>query len=217
MPGPHKTLAPALLLVAWIAAPALASGPFHYGVRAGVNASAFAGEFGDLVEPEPRYGPNVGVAFEYAFVPTVAMRAEVAYSSKGGRKGSVGTDSSGNPVLFPDAVWSFDYLEIPLLLRGRFQTGSGVTPFVELGPTLGFKLRGNIEQGLSGFPDLEVTDDMKTLDSGFGAGFGLDFPAGAGRMGIELRYVRGFGDLWTYDDNYSTINQAWTFALSWLR
>lgn len=207
----------ALSLLSLTTAPAAAGGPIRFGVRAGLNASAFTGEFGESVKPDLRLGPNVGLACEYGFTPALAFRGEVAYSSKGGRKASEGTDQSGNIVREPDTVWNFDYIEVPLLVRGRVPTGGSIAPFFELGPTVSFALRGLVEPGTPGVADVTVTGDMKTVDLGFGAGLGVEFGTGVGRLGLEARYLRGFSDLFDYTDNASIINQAWTLAVSWLR
>jgi hypothetical protein len=58
---------------------------------------------------------------------------------------------------------------------------------------------------------------MNAFDLGFGAGAGLEFPAGPGRFGLEARYTRGLDDLFDVSGTLSTINQAWTFALSYTR
>jgi len=58
---------------------------------------------------------------------------------------------------------------------------------------------------------------MKPIDLGWAAGAGVEFAAGPGRIGLEARYTRGFSDLYDISDNFASINQAWTFALSYSR
>jgi len=207
----------AMILLALAAVPASAESPRHYGVRAGVNLSAFTGSFGDLVEPDNRVAANVAFVYEYDFVPQLSLHTGVGYSGKGGVSHSQGTDPEGNPIgAFAD-TWSFEYLEVPLLMRGRMPVFGASRAFLELGPMLDFRISGKLGSETPGFPDESLTSRMNVFDLGFGAGFGLEIPAGPGRLGIETRYTHGFDDLFDTNGTLTTINQAWTFALSYTR
>jgi hypothetical protein len=207
--------AAALLIVA--AAPALAEFPGRYGLRAGVNLSAFTGEFGDLIGPDNRVAANVAFVYEYDFAPSLALHTGIGYSGKGGVGKGEGTDIFGNPTGMVDFTWSFEYLEVPLLLRGRMHAFGTSLVFAELGPMLDFRLSGKLATDVAGVPDASLTSYMNAFDLGFGAGAGLEFPAGPGRFGLEARYTRGLDDLFDVSGTLSTINQAWTFALSYTR
>ena len=207
----------ASLLLALAAAPAAAEFPGRYGLRAGVNLSAFAGEFGDLVKPDQRVAANVGFVYEYDFVSWLALHTGVGYSGKGGVGHSEGTDPIGNPTGTSDDTWSFNYLEVPLLLRGRLGVFGTRHVFAELGPILDFRLSGNFESSPPVVSEVSLTSRMNVFDLGFGAGVGFEFPAGPGRLGLETRYTRGFDDLYDVSGTLSTINQAWTFAVSYTR
>lgn len=208
----RRTL-PVVLLLVSIAAPALAEKSNRFGVRAGVNLSAFTGEFGDLVKPDNRVAPNIALVYEHAFAPEIAFHTELGYAGKGGALKNESTDPFGNPTL-SKIDWRFEYLEVPLLFRGRWP--GKATPFFELGPSIGIALAGKIvAPDLGG--ELDVKHDMKPLDLGWAAGAGVEFAAGSGRIGLEARYTRGFSDLYDINDNFPSINQAWTFALSYMR
>ena len=207
----------ASLLLALAAAPAAAEFPGRYGVRAGINLSAFTGEFGDLVGPDQRVAANVAFVYEYDFISWLALHTGVGYSGKGGVGHSEGTDPIGNPTGTSDDTWSFNYLEVPLLLRGRMPAFGTTHVFAELGPMLDFRLSGNFETSPPVIPEFSLTSRMNVFDLGFGAGVGLEFRAGPGRLGLETRYTRGFDDLYDVSGTLSTINQAWTFAVSYTR
>lgn len=206
----------ALVISILIAGPAAATG-WRWGARAGVNGANFAGEFGDAVKPHLRYGLNAGLAAEAVFTPALSLHAEAAYSSKGGKTKEEVTDNAGNIVGGFDDVWTFNYVEIPLLLRARLLSRGRMGLFGELGPSLGLALSGKFKSAASGFPDLDLKPHMNSVDVGFAAGLGLDHSAGPGRLGLEARYTRGFSDLYDFADNASSINQVWTLALSWMR
>jgi len=205
------------LLIAVAAAPASAEFPGRYGLRAGVNLSAFTGGLGDLVEPDNRVAANVAFVYEYDFAPKLSLHTGIGYSGKGGVSHSEGTDPSGNPTGTAKDTWSFEYLEVPLLLRGRLPAFGTSHVFAEAGPMLDFRLSGKFGTDAPGVPDLSLTSRMNAFDLGFGAGVGLEFPAGPGRLGIETRYTRGLDDLFDVSGTLTTINQAWTFALSYTR
>jgi hypothetical protein len=209
--------AAAMLLLALAAVPASAEFPGHYGLRAGVNLSAFTGSFGDLVGPDNRVAANVAFVYEYDFVPNLALHTGVGYSGKGGVSHSQGTDPSGNPTGTSKDTWSFEYVEVPVLMRGRMPSFGTSQLFLELGPMLDFRLSGKFETDAPGVSDMSLTSRMNAFDLGFGAGLGLEFPAGPGRLGIEARYTRGFDDLYDVSGTLTTINQAWTFALAYTR
>jgi len=215
MSDARKLFAAALLLL--VAIPASARIPGRYGMRGGVNLSAFSGELGDLIDPRPRVAPNVSFVYEYDFVPGLAFHAEAGYSGKGGQASSEGTDPFGNPTSEFTDQWRFEYLEVPLLARARMPAVGKVTPFLELGPSIGIKLSGRFEGHPPFVPDVQLSDDMKSVDMGFGAGGGLEFRAGPGRLGVEARYTRGFSDLFDLSGNADAINQAWTIALAYTR
>ncbi|HXS83186.1 MAG TPA: porin family protein [Methylomirabilota bacterium] len=209
----RHVLVASLLLAA---APAAAEFPGRCGLRAGVNLSAFTGEFGDLVGPDNRVAANVAFVYEYDFISWLALHTGVGYSGKGGVGHSEGTDPVGNPTGTSDDTWSFNYVEVPLLLRGRMPVFGTKHVFAELGPMLDFRLSGKFESTLSG-PEESLTDQMNVFDLGVGAGVGIEFPAGPGRLGLETRYTRGLDDLYDVSGTLSTINQAWTFAVSYTR
>lgn len=205
-----------VLLGTFLGAASASAAPVHWGPRAGVNISAFTGEFGDLIRPDSRTFPNLGLVYQVDLARNLSFRGEVAYSAKGGGSSSEMTDNAGNPIGTTEEIWRFDYLEIPLLLRTRVPIRTGAVPYLEVGPSFGVTLGGHFESRGSGLPDLDLKGDMKAMDLGLGGGFGIEIPAGPSSISVEARYTRGFSDLWKLDNNLTTVNQAWTFAMSWL-
>jgi len=198
-----------------LSAPAWA-GASHVGLRAGLNVSRITSDFAAFAEPDPRLTPNVGLVYEYDFAPQLSFHGEVGYSGKGGVSHfSGGTDPFGNPTPESDDPWQFEYLEIPLLARGRFPPVGRATPFLEIGPTFDIRLSGHLQSDVVG--DVNLSDRMQPVDFGFGLGTGVTFAAGPGRLGVEARYTHGLRDLFDAEDVPTAINEAWTFALSYTR
>lgn len=211
---PCTPFAVAVLLLSCLSAPALAE--YRFGARAGANLSAFGGEYGDAVQPDALIAPNVALIYEYEFVPKLAFRLEPGYSGKGGRKKTDSTDAFGNVTTYTD-TWRFDYIEVPMLFRCRPFSVAGLSPFIDLGLSAGCTVSGKIES----YPVLVrvkgVGPSMHPVDYGWAAGGGVEFAAGSGRIGIEARFTRGFGDLFDIENNLPAINQAVTLSLSYAR
>lgn len=204
------------VLLTLLASPAPAL-PWHYGARAGLNAANFGGEFGDGVQPKLRYGLNAGFVGEAELAQRWSVHVEAAYSSKGGKSKSSATDNQGNLIGPFDDTWSYDYVEVPALVRARLWGHDGARAFAELGPSFGIALRGRFKTEVPGLPERDLKKDMKPIDPGYAGGLGVDFAAGQGRLEIEARFTRGISDLFDLPNNASSINQVWTLALSWLR
>src|SRR5580765_1332132 len=94
-----RSAATAILLLC-LAAPAIAKVPGHLGARAGVNLSAFAGEFGDVVQPDNRIAPNSALVYEYPLSAHLAFHGEAGWSGKGGTAKSESTDQAGNVITY---------------------------------------------------------------------------------------------------------------------
>src|SRR5215510_11376282 len=134
------TIAVASLML--LAAPALGAGNSHYGIRAGVNAARFAGEFGKVIGPDNLVAPSVGLVYEYDFAPSVSFHGELAYAGKGASTEVEGTDDFG----------------IPLLMRGRLPAIGKATPFLEAGPAFGITLSGKLTAAPPFPSDVDLKD-----------------------------------------------------------
>ena len=211
-----RRLSVGALVLMLLACPA-GAGPWRCGGRTGVNGANFAGEYGDVVQPDLRYGLNAGFVGEGELSRVLSLHGEVAYSSKGRTASGNSTDPNGNATKTTD-TWSYDYIEVPILLRARLQRGRGTTLLAEAGPSFGFALAGRFTTDTPpGIPALDLKDQMKTVDAGFALGAGMEFPSGPGRLGIDVRYTRGFSDLYDLSGFSPSINQVWTLAVSWMR
>ena len=211
-PQRHALVAALFML---LASPAAAL-PWHWGVRVGLNGANFTGEFGKAVKPDLRYGLNAGLVADAALTHDLSLHVEGAYSSKGGKFAQGSIAYSGNLVGSFDETWTFDYVEVPVLVRGTVHGRGNARLFAELGPSFGLAVSGRFKPALQGLPERDFKKDMKPIDPGFAAGLGVELAAGPSRFGIDARYTRGFSDLIDLADNATTINQVWTLALSWM-
>jgi len=123
-------------------------------------------------------GFSFGGFVTYNFSPTVALQPEVFYSMK------------GFTISFEDmydADVKMDYIEIPVLFKFMFGTGTA-KPCLFAGPSLGILVSSKIKaEGES----VDAKDLWKSTDLGLVFGGGVDFPAGKGKMTVDGRYTMG--------------------------
>ena len=205
-----------MALLALALAGSAAAAPIHWGPRVGVNASAFTGGAADIIRPDVRWFPNLGLVLQVDLARNLAFRAEAAYSVKGGGTESEWTDASGNPIGTFKDTWRFEYIEVPVLIRARMPLATGPTPYLEVGPSIAFAIGAEFESEASGVQPSNLRDELKDVDAGFSGGLGVELPAGRGRAALEARYTRGFSNILRESTGFSMINQAWTLAASWL-
>ncbi|MCS6928234.1 MAG: PorT family protein [Saprospiraceae bacterium] len=183
------------------------------GIRGGLNLANWAAN--DVVREELRdnFGTDefksvnnllFGALIEIRLMDNLAIQPEINFIQKGSQFSS----SLRDPVLGSvelDGRYSFNYLEVPLMLK--VGTGFGVGRFdVLLGPSFGYALNGKTKVSLS-FKDLDRSetnteeidfdeDEISRTDLGaqLGASLGLNLGP-VGRLFVDGRYLLGFTNL----------------------
>lgn len=184
---------------------------WHFGARGGVAMSTLRGDFADVAEPDLRLSPTGGVFAEAELASTLGIQVEALYVTKGADFEGEGVDENGDPVRF-DSHLILTYVDVPVLLRVNLPGSTSLAPYVVGGPTFGFGLDATAET--DGFPDVDYSDDLKTLDLGVLVGLGLRMPMGGARVDVEARYGTGFSDLWDISNNLESINQGFSVTLA---
>jgi hypothetical protein len=136
------------------------------GVRAGLNIANVTG--GDGTDTKPLTGIYAGVFKEITIVPLIFfLQPELQYSSQGYKMG--------------DTDYSINYINLPVMAKVY-----ALKMFsLEAGPQVGFKISDNIDIPEGG-------NEIKTVDTAFAGGLGLNFPFG---LGINARYVMGLSEI----------------------
>lgn len=135
-----------------------------FGVRAGLNIANVTGD--DFGDTKPLTGLYVGVFKEFTIVPALFfLQPELQYSSQGFKSG--------------DTDYSINYINVPVMAKVYAMKMFSL----EAGPQVGFKISDNFLG--------ETGDDIKTFDTAFAGGLGLNFPFG---LGINARYVMGLSE-----------------------
>lgn len=172
------------------------------GIRAGLNLASVNGDdvsFED-VSPENRVGFSGGLFAGIRVTPSFLIQPEVLYTQKGARYEAAGEE----------AVIKLDYVEVPVLLKGRFGS-AGVKPSVFAGPAVAFKVSGKAQfRG-----EEEDVEDVKGTDFGIVLGAGLDLAAGSGAFTVDARYTLGLTTFSDSPDPDDVKNGVWTFSIGY--
>jgi hypothetical protein len=168
-----KNLGKALVIgtfAAMLVLPQIAAADIRFGIKAGANVANVNGDFGTALEDwKSTVGFCGGIFLELNLGRVLTIQPEVLYTMKGADTGA--------------GKLTFDYLEIPILLKLRIPTGS-VHPFVFAGPAFGFTLKAVI--------DGVKISDMPSADYSAVLGGGLQL----GRsIHIDARYTMGLQKL----------------------
>lgn len=171
-----------------------------FGVKGGANLATVRYLNDD--NSKARLGWNAGVFAEIAVQPTIFIRPEVLYSSKGFAYSATLTSNNGNLKL--------NYINVPVLFGYRPASR------VELmaGPEIGF-LQKAVSRS-QGFTN-DMTNFYRHFDVGFDLGAAYNINES---FGVEARYNYGFKDLVnvvTTDDNGNVTGQGKTGANSVLQ
>jgi hypothetical protein len=193
----------AVLTIAAGVGTARADGPrVEFGIRAGLNLASVNGDDAsfDNVSPENRVAFSGGLFAGIRVTPNFLIQPEVLYTEKGARYEAAGEE----------AEIRLDYVEVPVLLKGRFGSG-GVKPIAFVGPAVAFKVSGKAEfQG-----EEEDIEDVKSVDIGIVFGAGLDLAVGSGAFTIDARYTLGLTTFADSPDPDDVKNGVWTFSLGY--
>ncbi len=155
---------------AMLVLPQIAAADVRFGIKAGANVANVNGDIGTALQDwKSTVGFCGGIFLELNLGRVLTIQPEVLYTMKGADTGT--------------GKLTFDYLEIPILLKLRIPTGS-VHPFVFAGPAFGFTLRALV--------DGVKISDMPSADYSAVLGGGLQL----GRsIHIDARYTMGLQKL----------------------
>jgi hypothetical protein len=152
-----------------------------FGVLAGGNFANLSGS--DVNGAKNRTGFVAGVALDFNGVSGFGVEVDGLYSQEGAKIPSKGGD----------ATLKLDYVQVPVLLKYRFQTHTPVRPFIVLGPYAAFRAKCDVELGGSSTSCADFTgSNAKSTDFGGTAGAGVGFSLGKQELSISARYNMGF-------------------------
>lgn len=156
------------------------------GLRAGVLISKQTFENGNLdVNPESKFGLDLALITEFPLNPTVAIMPEFHWLQKGSKIEDLGGG-------IEESAQTFNYLEIPVLLKLTFGEEPGI--FVFGGPSFGYLFTATDKDGDGNNNDIDLEDFNRT-EIGAHIGAGLEL----GPVLIDVRYIAGFTNIANFE------------------
>ena len=174
-----------LLILALLSSMHLITAQSTIGIRAGVISSKQDIQNNSFIdEAGSKLGADVAFVADFP-IGILSISPEFHWLQKGGKiedlQGSVGEFSR-----------TFNYLEIPLLLKLNF--GQKVGFFLLAGPSVGYLLNGTDKDMDGSTTDIDL-DFYKRVEYGAHAGAGI----GLGPIRVDVRYIFGLNDI--FDDS----------------
>src|SRR4030095_36827 len=146
-------------------------------------------EYGDV---ESKLGADLAFVFDFPSEHPVTFSPEIHWLQKGTKVDNI----NGN---VGESIRTFNYLEIPLMVKFHF--GDGEPGFFLMGgPSFGYLLNGTDKDGDGQTNDLDL-DFYKRTEVGahFGGGIAV------GPVRFDLRYILGFSNIFDDDTTEVTI------------
>ena len=175
-----------------------------YGFKIGATISNQEWDYNNYLpelNPETRWGINVGVFSEFLNIPYLSLVTELNYVQKGMKK-----DLPVSTITNPDRTGEYitwdtrvDYLNLSAL--GKFRLDFSLfTPYIVTGPKVDFEI--NQENSL-GFTNI-VEENFNEVMYGLKVGIGTEVELGTFNLLAEILYDYNFNDL--YEGEYLTVS-----------
>lgn len=185
-----------------------------FGVKAGLNL-ANASEDPDGASNQIKLGFLFGGTGEFSLskTNTTTIRLELLYAQKGWKESATLYYPNLGYVDYEGTV-SVDELVVAPFLVLRFPSG-GVTPFIQGGPELGFKLSGKVKAEIAGLSASEDIQNWSSTNFGINIGGGIAVPAGQGEVVFDARYNLGLTNMYTGSGDYTVKTNGIQFLVGY--
>jgi hypothetical protein len=152
------------------------------GAKVGLNIATLSG---DIENTKMKMGLHIGAVAEFEITEQFTFQPELVFSMQG-TKYDDGSSIDGLGGL-DDPRLKLTYINVPLM--AKYYVTESVN--IQVGPQVGFLMSAN-SSGFFGDDDVDVKDNMNSLDYGvnFGAGYVMDFG-----LFIDARYNLGLANI----------------------
>ena len=192
-----------VFLVALLPRSAEAEVTFNFGVRAGVSLSNVSWSDDDGSE-KSLLRPTFGILGVINLSRMFSIQPELNYLTTG----EWWEDDISVDIW--KVVETFNYLQIPVLLKVHLKPGGRVNPFLLAGPVVSFLLSAREKDYLNG--DLDDDEDIKeffkSTDFGAAIGGGAGFMVSSVKVFVDLRYYLGLTNAYSFINKYTMKNRA---------
>lgn len=151
---------------------------------------------------------TIGAVSEFGLSPNLSIQPELNYAEKGFK---VNPDAGNISILGTtinlggSAVTSVKYIDLPVLLKYKFGEPDGVRWYVTAGPTFGYAASGSVDTyadviikvKLLSMPIDFTANGFNQFEVGGAIGGGVEIPTNNGKFFADVRYTRGFTDVYT--------------------
>ena len=174
---------------------------FNAGLKGGLSLGTLRGDGVKDVEEIDGIDKHMRAGFlgyglvSVDFTKYFGTELDVGFVGKGKKWSSDSDDGKGTLEL------KFNYLEIPILIKGMVPAGIA-TPMIYAGPTFGFVLSSKAKEHFEypGEPDEDTTitipaSERNVFEFGLALGAGSTFNVGPGAIIFDFRYTIGFTSL----------------------
>ncbi|GEM_PF-3012225 len=197
-----------------------ADSPVGFGLKGGICISEQNYSANDFEPWNNFVGPTAGVFSDFHLLDFLSLQLEVNYAQKGS-SGPIGSLSYSNfPGVTGIANYSatFDYLEIPLLVRFQIQLNKDWTGYFLAGPAVSFLLNETDSIALLNSPAFATTPlsrndtvNYPSTDWQFYLGMGVEYRG----FILEVRSGIGLTPETTYQDGISMENSSSSIQLGY--
>jgi hypothetical protein len=158
----------------------------HYGFKGGMNVSNVRADPQELEDRDSLRGYAMGFWFGVPVWRHLTIQTEALFTMKGDSESASGYTASTH----------LGYFELPVLARVDVLRDALVRPFLLVGPSLAVNVSASSELESDGSTvEVDVKDQVGSLDLGLVVGGGLDFALGGRTVGLDVRYTRGLTDV----------------------
>ena len=157
------------------------------GIRAGANIATISAAGNIYDNSNLKVGSSFSAMVCYSLNKTWGLFGELGFEQKGFRN-----QESGNSM-DTKIVRRFDYINIPVALRGTCPLNEKVSIYGQLGPYNSFLVNSKYDETRNGESVQSVKTDpnIKSSDFGWWLGGGVEFPVAGRKFNADLRYSRG--------------------------
>jgi hypothetical protein len=157
------------------------------GIRAGANIATISGAGNIYDNSNLKAGSSFSAMACYSFNKTWSLFGELGYEQKGFQN-----LESANSIE-TKIIRRFDYINIPVALRGTYPLNDKISLYCQLGPYNSFLVNSKYDETRNGesIQSVKTDPNIKSSDFGWWLGGGVEFPIAGKKFNADLRYSRG--------------------------
>ncbi len=157
------------------------------GIRAGANIATISGAGNIYDNSNLKAGSSFSAMVCYSLNKTWSLFGELGFEQKGFQN-----LESANSIE-TKIMRRFDYINIPVALRGTYPVNDKISLYGQLGPYNSFLVNSKYDETRNGesIQSVKTDPNIKSSDFGWWLGGGVEFPIAGKKFNVDLRYSRG--------------------------